>query len=326
MISRADYSMAMDGDSLTIVVGAKVQEQIKTVTAAATNSYLSKKQQASVKQPVVVDPQSPKSVYPKKSREKLGDFEAKLLEISRVIDICRKLSLFLHRLTIWQVPSDSGIKTQSAEKRKGREALGKSKRFRINAPLHDLTEHEPRPTATSTENNTITRPSPSLAVSKIQESNLADESKVINNGEDTTLKDTDPLGYYGVVEKDAANHTNGLPWDSANAIDDKTSLTLQDLDPLSYHSAIEDTHVHGAKVPASNTSTASENAASSKLKDVNPLGYFSATENNAIGNAKEEFIIACYCKYCKIMRNFQHGSAFHQNHSSVLYTSHPTAA
>ncbi|KAL8892051.1 MAG: hypothetical protein Q9192_005662, partial [Flavoplaca navasiana] len=267
MISRADYSMAMDGDSLTIVVGARVQEQIKTV-AAAPNSCLSKKQRASVKSPVVIDPQSRKPVDPKKSREKSGDFEAKMLKI-------------------YKIPSDSGLKSQSAEKRKGREAPGKSKRLRTNAPLHDLTEHEPKSTATTTENNTITGPSPSLAMSKIPESDLADESKVIDNGEATALKDIDPLGYYGLAEKDAANHTNGLPWDPADDFDDETSLTLQDLDPLSYYSTIEDTHNHESKVPASNTSTASENVASTTFKDVDPLSYFSATENNAIGNGKE---------------------------------------
>ncbi|KAL9013224.1 MAG: hypothetical protein Q9180_009029, partial [Flavoplaca navasiana] len=186
------------------------------------------------------------------------------------------------------IPSGSDGKSQSAEKRKGREAPGKSKRLRINAPLHDLTEHKPRPTATTTENNNITGPSPSLAMSKIQKPDLANESKVIDNGEATTLKDTDPLGYHGLAEKDATNHTIGLPWDSANAIKDETSLTLQDLDPLSYYSTIEDTHVHEAEAPASNTSTASGNVASTTLKDVDPLSYFSETENNAMGNGKEE--------------------------------------
>ncbi|KAL9631288.1 MAG: hypothetical protein Q9204_004300 [Flavoplaca sp. TL-2023a] len=261
---RADYSMTMDGNSLTIVVGAKVQEQIKTVTAAP-NSYLSKKQRASVKPPVVIDPQSHNPVYPKKAREKSGDFEAKLLKINKI-------------------PSDSGVKTQSAGKRKGREAPGKSKRLRINAPLHDLTEYKPKSTATTTENSTIIGLSPSLAMSKIPESDLADESKVIDNGEATTLKDIDPLGYFGLVETDAANHTNGLPY----AIDNETSLTLQDLDPLSYYSTIEDIHVHEAKAPATNTSTASETVAWTALKDFDPLSYFSATENKAIGNDKKE--------------------------------------
>ncbi|KAL8881743.1 MAG: hypothetical protein Q9198_001116 [Flavoplaca austrocitrina] len=267
IISGADYSMAMDGDSLTIVVGAKVQQQINT-DSAATNSYLSKKKRASAKSPVFINPQSPKPVYPQKSHEKSGDFEVKLREISKV-------------------PSDSSIIFQSAEKRKGRETPGKSKRLRVNAPLHDLTEHVLRPTTTTTAKNTITDPSPSLAMSKTQKSDLADENKIIDNGEDTRLKDTDPLGYYGVVEKDAANYTNGLPWDLANAIDGKTSLTLQDLDPLSYYSTIEDAHVHEATVPPSNASTASENVASTTLKDVDPLSYFSVIENNAIGNAKE---------------------------------------
>ncbi|KAL8838435.1 MAG: hypothetical protein Q9176_005104 [Flavoplaca citrina] len=178
----------MDKDTLTMVVGYKIDERLKTISAAAAAAAVkpgwSKRQCASVERPVHTGPKFPKPLHPGVSLKEPGESEVKLLEMTKL-------------------PPDSCLQSFHSRKRKTPAMHAKSKRLQIDPPSHKLAGHGPGVKATALASKADTSPSPCPPVSNVKEAVIADNMEAISNEDVSTLKDIDPLGYFSTVGKSA---------------------------------------------------------------------------------------------------------------------------
>ncbi|KAL9028345.1 MAG: hypothetical protein Q9180_007180, partial [Flavoplaca navasiana] len=262
-IARTDYSMAMDKDTLTMVVGDTIGERLKTISAAvAVKPDWSKKQCASVERPVSTSHKSPKPLHPAVSLEPPGELEAKVLEITKL-------------------PPESCVQSLHSRKRKTPAMHAKFKRLRSNAPSHNLTGQRTGLTVTAAASKADTSPSPCPPVSNVNEAVIADNIEAISNKDVSTLKNTDPLSYYTTSEKDFVDHAKEHPWGPENASKEDSTLKLREMDPLSYFCITEDNAVNNIQGSPSTRNTPTHNREATTTKDINLLGYFSTVEKNA---------------------------------------------
>ncbi|KAL9631919.1 MAG: hypothetical protein Q9204_004010 [Flavoplaca sp. TL-2023a] len=206
--------MAEDKNTLTIVVGKKI-----------VKPEWSKRQCASVEWPVHTGPNFPKPLHPGVSLNEPGEYEAKLLEMTKL-------------------PPDSCFYSFHSRKLKTPATHAKSKRVQINPPSHNLAGQGPGLRATALASKADTSPSPRPPVSNVGQAVIADDMETISNENVSTIKDIDPLGYYTTSEKDFIDHAKEPPWGPENASKDEGTLTLREFDPLSYFCIIKDDAVN----------------------------------------------------------------------------------
>ncbi|KAL8886379.1 MAG: hypothetical protein Q9215_005907 [Flavoplaca cf. flavocitrina] len=184
-ISRTDYGMAMDKDTLTMVVRYKIDERLKTISAAAAAAVKpgwSKRQCDSVERHVHTGPKFPKPLHPGVSFKEPGKSEVKLLETTKLLpDLC--------------------FQSIHSRKRKTPAMHAKSKRLQIDPLSHNLAGHDPGMKATALASKADTSPSPYPPVSNFNEAVIADNMEAISNEDVSTLKGIDPLGYFSTVGK-----------------------------------------------------------------------------------------------------------------------------
>ncbi|KAL8892823.1 MAG: hypothetical protein Q9192_005552 [Flavoplaca navasiana] len=251
--------MAMEKDTLTMVVGNKVDDKKKTSPATAIFDQR-EMQRPSIKLPIVTGLQSPTKVHLEKSCKESCGKEARLLGM-------------------FKPPSEFGMESQIVRKRRVPATHGTPKRLRSNAPSHKLAGDEPGVAATASANITDTSPSLFLPVSSSNKTDIPDKSKVIEKREVDIIKDNDPLGYY---EKDFIDHAKEHLWGPENASRGESTLTLREMDPLSYFCITEDDAVNDIQGSPSTRNTPTHNREATTTKDINPLGYFSTVEKTAV--------------------------------------------
>ncbi|KAL8880731.1 MAG: hypothetical protein Q9198_001922 [Flavoplaca austrocitrina] len=157
--------MAMDKDTLTMVVRDKIDERLKTISAAAAAAVKpgwSKRQCDSVERHVHTGPKFPKPLHPGVSFKEPGKSEVKLLETTKLLP-------------------DSCFQSFHSRKRKTPAMHAKSKRLQIDPLSHNLAGHDPGMKATALASKADTSPSPYPPVSNFNEAVIADNMEAISN-------------------------------------------------------------------------------------------------------------------------------------------------